>query len=92
MAPKLMKMREPTREVKRIMVALVAAATSGSTFISSIKGPCVHEQSHRFPPAGPRPCLVKHAEHSSGWACSNGTGDDKTTAAPARPGKLLNCE
>lgn len=40
MAPKLMKTREPTSEVKRIMVALVAAATSGSTFISSISGPC----------------------------------------------------
>lgn len=41
MAPKLMKTRDPTREVKRIMVALVAAATSGNTFISSIKGPCM---------------------------------------------------
>lgn len=38
--PKLRYTREAEEAVKRIMVALVAAATSGSTPISSIRGPC----------------------------------------------------
>ena len=39
MPPKLKYTTEAEAEVKRIMVALVAAATSGNTPISNIKGP-----------------------------------------------------
>ena len=41
MPPKLKYTTEADAEVKRIMVVLVAAATSGSTPISNIKGPCI---------------------------------------------------
>ena len=44
MPPKDRKTTEAEAAVKRIMVALVAEATSGSTPISSISGPCMGPQ------------------------------------------------
>ncbi len=58
--PKLMYTAEAEAAVNRIMVALVAAATSGSTPISSIRGPCAQVWRCKSAPRRLDPAQLQH--------------------------------